>query len=404
MPFPAFPLRRCLNLLLLSVCVSTAPAFAAGGPTVLAHSSVELSEPSSDQLIIEVEGVRLDLELQPNTALLSGLSEHQRSALATDGQRFLEGRIKGVEGSWARVSLIDGRYTGAWFDGSELFLLDPVDEIRAQLKQSAAATGYVAYRLRDVEFEGPIDEVVEVPGAAAKRAGLRFDYPHFGAHLRKSAPATILGTPIRQLRLTVVTDTEFTGIHGGNRDAVVASRLNTVDGIYSDQFQTRIVLGQLTHLASNGTLNTTVVSGSDSLLSRFRTYMTSGAGSTIAKGGLNHLFSGKDFEGSTVGVAYVNVLCSSSYGYGINQVRAANSTTALTIAHEMGHNFGASHDGQAGSVCQSQSGSWLMSPSLNGSSSFSPCSRTSIEPRIAAASCFQPVSVPGFVFANGFEP
>jgi hypothetical protein len=396
--------RMSLRLIpmLLPFCVT--PALAAGEPQVLVHSQVEVSARAPHQFSIEIEGLTLELELAPNESLLAGLPKARQETLAAEGQRFLQGRIKGVENSWARISVIDGNFSGAWFDGRELFLLDPVASMRSQLAQPAEAAGHIAYRLRDIEFAGPVDEVVHAPDAAAKHGPQRFDYAGFGAHLRQSATALPdLRAPVRQLRLTVVTDTEFSSVHGGNRDAVVASRLNTVDGIYSDQFQTRIVLGQLTHLADNGTLNTTVVSGSDTLLSRFRGYMNSGAGSSIPKGGLNHLFSGKDFDGSTVGVAYVGVLCSTSNGYGINQVRAANNTTALTIAHEMGHNFGASHDGQTGSVCASQSGSWLMSPSLNGSSTFSPCSRTSIEPRIASATCFQPVTVSGVVFTNGFE-
>lgn len=396
--------RLPLRLITMLLFFAMAPALAAGGPQILVHSRVEVSARAPHELNVDIEGLTLEFELAPNETLLDGLPRAQQEALAAEGQRFLQGRIKGVDSSWARISIIEGSYSGAWFDGRELFLLDPVTSIRSQLVQPAQATGYIAYRLRDIEFAGPIDEVVHAPGTVAKQVTQRFDYAHFGAHLRRSANAlSDLRAPVRQLRLTVVTDTEFSSMHGGNRDAVVASRLNTVDGIYSDQFQTRIVLGQLTHLADNGTLNTTVVSGSDTLLSRFRSYMNSGAGSSIPKGGLNHLFSGKDFDGSTVGVAYVSVLCSTSNGYGINQVRAANNTTALTIAHEMGHNFGASHDGQTGSVCASQSGSWLMSPSLNGSSTFSPCSRTSIEPRISSATCFQPITVPGVVFSNGFE-
>jgi hypothetical protein len=388
----------------LLACALFAGPVQALAPEVLVHSPAEVYVPAPNRLALKVDGIALELELAPNALVLQGLTVAQRENLEAAGHRFLEGRIMGVSGSWARIAHVDGRYSGAWFDGEELFLLDPVESVHEQLRQPATASGYVAYRLRDLLFSGPIDEVVEVPDGAVKSAGLRMDYGEFGAHLR-GALASSAGSlaAVRQLRLTVVTDTEFSSLHGANRDAVVASRLNTVDGIYSDQFQTRIVIGELRHLSDNGTLNTTVVSGSDTLLSRFRSYMTSGAGSGIPKGGLNHLFSGKDFDGSTVGVAYVNVLCSSSYGYGINQVRAANSTTALTIAHEMGHNFGASHDGQSGSNCSAQTGSWLMSPSLNGSSTFSPCSRSVIEPRIGAASCFEPVSVPTTLFASGFE-
>lgn len=406
------PARRLLAGLLVSSAL-TVPALAAqpqieaDALRVHAHAAARIEADPIDprRLRLHTAGETLLLDVEDNHALLAELPESQRLLLRGKG-RFLQGHIAGIEDSWLRLSEIDGHYSGVYFDGSELMLLDRVDSLGASRLQRSreADDALVVYRLRDAELPGLLDEVVSVPGYAPPSAAKRVDYAAFSRHLGATVQFEDTRNPVRQLRLTVVTDIEFASVHGSNRDAVVASRVNVVDGIYSAQFQTRIVVGTLRHLSSNGTLNTTVVSGSDTLLTRFRTYMVSGEGSGIPKGGLNHLFSGKDFDGSTVGVAYVSTLCSTTFGYGINQVRAANTTTALTIAHEMGHNFGASHDGQTGSVCASQTGSWLMSPSLNGSSTFSPCSRDSIQPRITAATCFQPVTVEGAVFRNGFEP
>lgn len=394
---------RALGALALAI---SAAAVASDETRIHAHSEARLeADPRApDRLSLQIEGQTLHLRLRENSALLASLPPAARASGNALGTHF-EGEIEGIAGSWLRLSLVDGHYSGAYFDGAELVLLDRADTLASSLVKRAPTSpdALLAYRLRDVELPGLIDEVVTVPGYPLKAAPARSDYASFTRHLRGASGTEKLGAPVRQMRLTVITDTEFGSVHGSSRDAVVASRVNVVDGIYSDQFQTRIVVGELRHLSDNGTLNTTVVSGSDTLLTRFRTYMFSGAGSGIPKGGLNHLFSGKDFDGSTVGVAYVATLCSTSFGYGINQVRAANTTTALTIAHEMGHNFGASHDGQSGSVCESQTGSWLMSPSLNGSSTFSPCARTSIEPRIQQATCFQPVTVEAGLFRNGFE-
>ncbi|MCG6116741.1 MAG: zinc-dependent metalloprotease [Aquimonas sp.] len=393
---------------LLCVCLSAlllVPAECwAGSPRIHAHAGAELEQITGrdDRLRLRVEGIALEFLLQPNEALLHGLGNDRSQRLHAEGYRFWEGEIDRLEGSWVRLSEVDGRYSGAWFDGTELFLLDPAEEV-ADLLLETAKGPHVLYRLSDLELPPFGDDAIE-PKAFAPRAasvGKRMDYRSFADHLgqalgEQAEPRNL----VRQLNLTLVTDTQFSTVHGANRDAVVATRMNVVDGIYSGQFQTRIGIAQLRHLTDNA--NMTATSGS-TLLGEFRTFMTTGAGSSIPKGGLNHLLSGRGFDGNIAGVAYVSVLCSANSGYGVNRMPNNNNTWSLVVAHEMGHNFGARHDGQSGSPCESQSGNWLMSPSINGSSTFSPCARDIIQPRINVATCFVPIQVDPRIFRNGFE-
>lgn len=398
-------MNRLRLLFALLFFASALPLSAAHAARIHAHAGAEAEWApgrSGEHLRLHAEGVTLRFALQANAVLLSGLDEQRAQLLTKGGRRFLEGSIEGIEASWVRLSEAEGRFSGAWFDGTELFLLDPADQVADLLIESPKG-GHVLYRLADVELPAFGDDAIELESFAPRPAatGKRVDYRAFAEHLGQA-----LGTqgqaknPVRQLNVTLVTDTQFSATHGANRDAVVAARMNVVDGIYSGQFQTRIAIGHLRHLTDNA--NMTSTNGS-TLLGQFRTFMTSGAGSTIPKGGLNHLLSGRGFDGSTAGVAYVNVLCSTGSGYGVNRMPNNNNTWSLVVAHEMGHNFGASHDGQAGSNCEAQTGSWLMSPSINGSSTFSPCSRDRIQPRINAASCFVPLQVDPRVFRNGFE-
>ena len=62
---------------------------------------------------------------------------------------------------------------------------------------------------------------------------------------------------------------------------------------------------------------------------------------------LVHFVSGKSVRG---GVAYVNVLCSQSHGFGVSQVYGAFDLASpssvwdvMVLAHEVGHNFGSPH-------------------------------------------------------------
>lgn len=58
-----------------------------------------------------------------------------------------------------------------------------------------------------------------------------------------------------------------------------------------------------------------------------------------------HLFSGKNFDGSTIGLAWVGVVCNSNLHYAVSETFQRSSFGCKTdlVAHEMGHNWNAPH-------------------------------------------------------------
>lgn len=200
------------------------------------------------------------------------------------------------------------------------------------------------------------------------------------------------------LPFTAVADTQFINTHGNNSSAVIVSRMNLVDGIYSNQVGVGIQLEVLELLDNNGTLTSTNPSD---LLNAFRTFMTTGAGSGIEHPGLAHLMTGKNLDGNTVGIAWLGVLCSQNFGFGVNQNLNNGTTSMLIIAHEMGHNFGAPHDRQSGSACQNSNIAGIMNPSINGSQQFSTCSLEQMADDVAFAACLVPVQE--ILFTDDFE-
>ena len=60
--------------------------------------------------------------------------------------------------------------------------------------------------------------------------------------------------------------------------------------------------------------------------------------------------------------------------------------SALIAAHEMGHHFGAPHDGEAG-ACRSTPQTFLLAPRLSQSDQFSACGVQQIQPAITTATC-----------------
>lgn len=101
---------------------------------------------------------------------------------------------------------------------------------------------------------------------------------------------------------------------------------------------------------------------------------------------LFHLITGRSFDDGVAGIAYVDSLCSSAgFGVGVSRYLQDSGTTAVVIAHELGHNFGALHDSASdlttgdgrllieGNACSEDIN--IMSPSVRNSfQSFSSCS------------------------------
>jgi len=85
-----------------------------------------------------------------------------------------------------------------------------------------------------------------------------------------------------------------------------------------------------------------------SLLSQFRSHWNGNHGNIQRD--VAHLFTGKELNGSIIGVAYLGVVCNKPNAYGLSQSHftpIGGQRVALT-AHELGHNWSASHcDGQS---------------------------------------------------------
>src|SRR5690606_13533455 len=99
-------------------------------------------------------------------------------------------------------------------------------------------------------------------------------------------------------------------------------------------------------------------------------------------------------EGSTgqlVGIANIGVVCSARFGVALTQATLGQFSSALVAAHEIGHNFGAPHDGEPGSDCEHEPAHFLMAASVTGSRQFSQCSLEQMAPAVAGATCLTPL-------------
>ena len=112
--------------------------------------------------------------------------------------------------------------------------------------------------------------------------------------------------------------------------------------------------------------------------------------------GLAHLFVTRDLDDSnpptqTIGIAAVGTLCDARYGVALTEATGFSIINAMAFAHEVGHNFGAPHDAEAGSACEAAPDSFIMAPTIDGTTRFSQCSIDQMLPEIVSAPCMPEV-------------
>lgn len=317
-------------------------------------------------LSFDALGRSFDLQLEPNVGLLSAAS---RSALSA-GVEIYRGRLAGDPDSWARIVVYDGMPRGLIWDGEQLFAIEaPGDTI-------VETSSPVIYRLADM-FISPGTMSCGTESLSGNGAVV------FGKLVGELGTAMAQGPgAVSEISVGAVGDFEFTSAQGGDAAAAAAitTRLNNVDGIYSQEIGVQINVPLIDTFSDPADPFTESDPGL--LLDELTAYRQG----TPAQDnlGLTHLWTGRDLDGTTVGIAWSGVLCRSGFGSGLSEGNGSAAFDSLIAAHEIGHNFGAPHDGVPG-ACESEPQTFIMAPMFNNSTQFSQCTITIMQASAAAA-------------------
>ncbi len=295
------------------------------------------------------------------------------------GLHHYQGVLEGVPHSWVRVSIAGESLRGVIYDGRELFAIEP-----------DAAGALAMFRMSDVEFDPPLSftgDTLAVPGLQPV-PGLqeKTGNPSGGPRLNAL-------TPDRELEVSVVGDAAFRARYSSDaaaQDAVLA-RLNIVDGIFSAQVGVAINVASM-NIADAVSDQLDVSTDPPILLDslgRLRQQTPA-----LNSQGLTHLFTGRDLDGNNVGIGYDGVPCNARYSASLAEAHEDAGVDGLISAHEIGHVFGAPHDGD-GACASTSPTEFIMAPVLNSrATSFSQCSLDQMAPQVAGAKCLRPVSSP----------
>jgi len=303
------------------------------------------------------------------------LIPNPRLARWSAGSRWQQftGSLQGADTSWARLAVAGESMRGVIFDGRELLLLEPGEGGETEvLRLSDLDLG------REFSFAG--DSLRAATGGQGTVGPV-------------ATPRVEGVTADRKLEISAIGDASFRARYAGDAEArdAVLTRLNIVDGIFSAQVGagvevTSVNVGDALGESLDATTDPTILLDSLGTL-RQQT-------PALNARGLTHLFTGRNLDGDSVGIAYSATLCNQRYSASLAQAHDSATIDALISAHEIGHVFGAPHDGEEQCAATSPT-QFIMAPVLNSqANSFSQCSLEQMAPRVANASCLKPLLPP----------
>ncbi|MCH7572035.1 MAG: hypothetical protein IH891_03885 [Planctomycetes bacterium] len=271
--------------------------------------------------------------------------------------RTMRGNVIGMQDAVVAGSLLDdGLHATIRFkDGSSMWI-EPIGDRVA----GAGANQHVLYRNEDVIQDAKVcgaNDAMRVAQAAPAKAA------NGGGG---SASSTAAATALCTAELACDTDYEYFQQWGSGTEA----QINKIIGLMNMQYQNDV---GITHAI--GTIIVRTKPGlpyteldAVKLITQFRNEWELNQTKVVRD--MAQLFTGKNVDGGTIGIAWIGAVCT-SHGYSMVQsdFNGKGSLACQTdlSAHELGHNWGADHCG-----CSNRRNSYTMNPFITCANQFHP--------------------------------
>ena len=301
------------------------------------HTTLQIDEAPNQPIRVSIplEDGWYTLELEPHSVRDEAYSLFMQDA---EGEiyevepgpiRTLRGPIAELEGSLVAGSLMeDGLYARIRLaDGSE-YWMEPV----GNKIDRAPSNMYAFYRNEDI-----------IPSGGSCASEHHMDVSKV-LHMLENydvANSANRGDILKIAQIACDADYEYFQDWGSNTE----SRINSVINGLNSQYESEVLIRhEITSIIVRSDSNDPYTSSdAGALLDQFRNHWNSNHGS-IARD-VAHLFTGRNLDGGTIGVAWLGVVCYTSSAYGLVQSDCCGSLGCATdlSAHELGHNWSASH-------------------------------------------------------------